>query len=105
MIPSLERFLVLLARVKIKKTYQNKQTNKPTHTQTKNPRNHWEEMKEYYIAKLYSSHSECQRRSGKNEFFSSEKRKGKLKMGSDEFVAFQYIEVGLEQFLERKKGE
>lgn len=59
MIPSLERFLVLLARVKIKKPYQNKQTNLHTHKQTKNPRNDWEEMKEYYNAKLYSSHSEC----------------------------------------------
>ena len=44
-IPSLDRFLVLLDWVKIKKIHTHTHTHK-WHTQTKKPRNHWEEMKE-----------------------------------------------------------
>ena len=46
-IPSLDRFLVLLDWVKIKKIHTHTHTHTHKwHTQTKKPRNHWEEMKE-----------------------------------------------------------
>ena len=50
-------------------------------TQTKNPRNHWEEMKESNTVLNYMVHTLSARESQKRWSSFSEKGKGKLKMG------------------------